>query len=410
MVVTQQIRNLLGLNDTEKRIYIINTDEVSAEEFEYCQILSNVLWGDKGLVETMGPTWNLVHDSRFENLERKFIINRAAVFGGDARLGKQYVDGDSIMSHSTIELESYAEILGEGRHFLNVVRNDGLDAREFYTASDETLWKYIRQECPNYFDNTSGNPNRRATRLFDLFRADLLGLIEDYSEVALLQDWIKLSSGERAEKQDFLNTTEEPVVWAEVDYLERALTLRASLRVTAVKILHRSGLMNLLENSYRLTDQEIDEIIKLVYQTPYDKLYEIPAKVVAFANECVQGEPDFTKRLLHQCWLNSKNSKEVVSKIKAGEIQPLNTTDEEVKRELTAEEKQVLAIQSNPHRLELFLMMTEAEKNGDDKTVKLIQPILEDTDAEVTSVTVSDIQGKTRKNRVSSAVNKALNR
>lgn len=410
MAVTQEIRNLLGLCDNEKRLYIINTDEVTAEEYEYCQILSNVLWGDKGLVETLGPTWNMIHDSRFENLERKFIVNRAAVFGGDARLGKQYVDGESIMSHSMVELESYAEILGEGRHFLKVVRADNLDAREFYCQSDDIVWKYIRQECPNYFDNVKGDPNKRALRLFELFRSDLLGLLEDYSEEALLQDWIKLSTGERAEKSDFLNTTEEPIVWAEVDYLERALSLRSSLRVTAAKILQKSGLMALLQNTYKFTDYEIDEAIKLVYQTPYDKLYEVPAKVLAYANQCVASEPDYTKRLLKQCYTRSLESKKIVEQIKAGEIKPLNTTDEEVKRELTPEEAQVLAIQSNPFRLELFLMMVEAEKNEDHTTVELVKPILEDIEMEVTADTVTEIQAKTRKNRVASVVNKVLNR
>lgn len=404
-MIDTNLRNMFGLRDTEKRIYHISTDEVTAEEYAYCQVLHNVLWGDKGLVETLGPTWNMVHDSRFENLERKFVINRPAVFGGDARLGKQYIDGDSLMSHSMVELESYAEILGEGRHFAETVRKEGLDAREFYSQPDEVLWKYIKQECPNYFDNKTAAPNSRAFRLFELFRGDLLGLIEDYAEVAFLQDWIKVNSGEQATKEDFLKVEDEPIVWAEVDYLERALTLRSSLRVSAVKVLHKSGLLKLLQQQYELTDMEIDEVLKLVYQTPYDKLYEVPAKVIGYANQCVQSNPNVTQRLLKQCSVKSKESKVFVSRIKTGDITPLNVADEVViDRELTHEEKQIIAIQNNPWRRELFLLFVEAETNKDEHTQALIRPILEDVDMEVGEETVAKIRTATRNNRVASTI------
>lgn len=399
---------MLGLRDTEKRIYHISTDEVSQDEYEYCQVLHGVLWGDKGLVETLGPTWNMVHDSRFENLERKFITSRPAVFGGDARLGVQYVDGDGLLSHSMIELESYAEILGEGRHFHEVVSKDGLNPRDFYVASVDVLWKYIRQECPNYFDNKAGQPNRRATRLFELFRADLLGLIEDYAEVALLQDWVKLNDGERAEQADFLNVEDEPIVWAEVDYFERALSMRASLRVSAVKVLQRSGLLELLETKYDLTDMEIDEVLKLTYQTPYEKLYEIPAKVMAFVATRVKEEPDTTKRMMNQCRHLSDDSKKLVARIKTGEVSPLSTTDEDVHRELSPEERQILAIQGNPYRLELFLMFVEAEKAGDTKTQDLIKPIIENVEMEVGVDTVVQIKEQTRTSRVANAIKGTL--
>ena len=335
-MIDSRIRNMFGLQDTEKRIYSIATDEVTAEEYEYCQVLTNVLWGEKGLVDTLGPSWNMVHDSRFENLERKFIVSRKAVFGGDARVGKQYLDGDGLLSHSMVELESYAEILGEGRHFHKIVKDDGLDPREFYGMDATVLEKYIKQECPNYFDQ-KGMPNARAHRLMALFRSDLLGLIEDYAEVALLQDWVKLTSGEQAMKADFLNTTEEPVVWAEVDYLERALTMRSALRVSAVKLLQRNGILKLLEEKYELTDYEIDEVLKLVYQTPYEKLYTVPEKVISYANTVRNSNTDTIKRMLSQCSQCSKESKEVIAKLKSGEIQPLNTTDEEVQRDLSPE-------------------------------------------------------------------------
>ncbi|MEI6050774.1 MAG: hypothetical protein WCS03_17920, partial [Bacteroidota bacterium] len=120
-----EIRNLLGLQDTEKCIYHIDSSQVTQEEFEFCVVLHNILWGDRGMTQTLGPTWNMVMDPRFESLGKFFIVNRKAVFGGDARLGKQYIDGNSIMSGSMAELEAYSEILGEGRYFHGVVSSAG---------------------------------------------------------------------------------------------------------------------------------------------------------------------------------------------------------------------------------------------------------------------------------------------
>ena len=44
-----------------------------------------------------------------------------AIFGGDARLGKQYINDDGSFSSTVSDLEKYAEILGEGRNFHNVL-------------------------------------------------------------------------------------------------------------------------------------------------------------------------------------------------------------------------------------------------------------------------------------------------
>ena len=42
-----EIRNLLGLRDG-KRIYVIDSNHVSKEEYDYCLVLNNVLWGGGG--------------------------------------------------------------------------------------------------------------------------------------------------------------------------------------------------------------------------------------------------------------------------------------------------------------------------------------------------------------------------
>lgn len=406
-MISTELRNLLGLKDSEKRMYVINTDQVSKEEYEYCQVLNNVLWGEHGLVKSLGPTWAMVHDPRFSVLEAKFITNRPAVFGGDARLGKQYIDGEGIMSHSLMELETYSEIIGEGRHFLNVVASSGHHPREFYSQSEEVIWKYIKQECPNYFEKETGAPNQRAQRLYLLIKADLLGLIYDYAEVANLQEWVHMESGLHAEDDDFQNTAEDPIVYAEIDYLERALTTRAALRVTAAKILHQSGLMKILENKFELTDPEIDQVLTLVYETPYDKFHEIPGKVLAFARS-TQSEPNTLKRMLIQCAEASAISKKVVRDLKSGALQPITATQGEIKRELSLEERQVLAIHRNPNKLELFLLLADAERTNDTKTVDLIKPIIDDPDYPVDEQTVIDIKTQSRGSRVSSTVKNIL--
>jgi hypothetical protein len=94
----------------------------------------------------------------------------------------------------------------------------------------------------------------------------------------------------------------------------------------------------------------------------------------------------------------------MVARIQAGEIKPLTTDDKEIHRELTHEEKQVLAIQKNPYRLELFLMFTDAERDGDTKTQALIRPLLEDVELDITGDHVMEIKEKTRMDRVSSAI------
>ena len=401
-----EIRNLLGLRDG-KRVYMIDQNHVSKEEYEYCQVLNRVVWGDKGMVETLGPTWNMILDPRFEVIENKFVIDRAAVFGGDARLGKQYVDGNSIMSHSMAELETYAEILGEGRHFRTMVMKDGIDPKEFHKQSPEVLWKYIHQECPNYFDNVKGEPNKVALRLFDLFKADLVGLVDDYAEVPYLNEWVKVETGEVASETDHSNTHEEPLVFAEIDMLERALTMRSSLRVTAVKILDKSGLMKLLEKSYQLTDYEIDKILKIIYTLDYDKLYEAPAKVMNYVN-AVSGVP-YATRVAMERYDFSAASKETIQKLKSGEIKPISLNEqEEIDRELTPEEKQIVAIKENPNRLELFMMLVEAEMHKDKATIALLTPMLDDTDALVTEETVASVKAESLKNRTASAAKSVL--
>lgn len=62
--MSDRIRNILGMLDEGKRIYRVQEGEVQREEFEYCQVIDQLVFGPKGYVETLGPTWNMIHDPR----------------------------------------------------------------------------------------------------------------------------------------------------------------------------------------------------------------------------------------------------------------------------------------------------------------------------------------------------------
>lgn len=239
------IQSLLGIADDEKRIYRFQDGEVQREEYQYCQLLDQLVFGDKGYVDTLGQTWEMIHDPRFMKIEGAFISNRKAVFGGDARTGKQYMSSEGIFVSTIADLEEYSEVLGEGRYFWLVLTHPeercpvrlwyeriypdviaakggktptasenlkciccvatraggkdhpvwGVDPRNLKDAPDDLLWALIKQECPNYFSKT-GTPNGIAKRLFELFRSDLLGLVADYCPTPLVDAYIELDTGD----------------------------------------------------------------------------------------------------------------------------------------------------------------------------------------------------------------------
>ena len=63
----------------------------------------------------------MIHDPRFTKIENAFIVNRRAVFGGDAMTGKQYISSDGQFTSTIADLEQYSETLGEGRYFYYVI-------------------------------------------------------------------------------------------------------------------------------------------------------------------------------------------------------------------------------------------------------------------------------------------------
>jgi len=408
------IQSLLGIAGDEKRIYKFLGSEVEQEEYQYCQLLDQLVFGEKGYVETLGQTWDMIHDPRFIHIESAFIVNRKAFFGGDARQGKQYMSGDGVFVSTIADLEQYSEVLGEGRHFwccivhplpecpvrkwheriwsadnpgrhlrpgslsctckpgegLILYPNDTVPEQVagphgLKDASDGFLWALVRRECPNYFTQ-KGEPNAMAKRLFSLFRADLVGLIADYSPTPLVDAYIELDSGDVVGGKGL---EEEPAqVFLEVDLLEKALTYRATMRATAARILDSLHFDKILKEMAcgdpRLTDLEHDTLLRMVYQSEWPdgktKLMTDLMSYVAY----VTREP-YEERLKDQLEDASEDALDACRALQEGTVEPINAyTEPTVEMQLDPHAAVMESILRNPLKQELFLVWVEAERRG----------------------------------------------
>jgi hypothetical protein len=446
----ESLKRMLGLADEGKRTYRFVSGEVTREEFEYCQSLDALLFGDKGYIETLGPTWDMIHDPRFTKIEDAFIVNRRAVFGGDAMVGKQYISSDGTFTSTIADLEQYSETLGEGRYFYTVLVHPDKDCplrrwllrifpdmvekdeaepvvpsadlkcecigaatepRSIKTAPDEDVWNLIKQECPNYF-SAEGKPNGVAQRLFDLFRADLLGLIADYAVTPLSDVYIELDTGDILDENGLKERGVVPHVFLEVDILEKALTQRAVLRATAAKILRQINFHDVLksEGYVHLTDAERDHVLRLVYNPPnigglnfdpatnwYGYLHVIKGLVTDYVKGLRDSGADFSQRQATQLAAATQKAHATFSKLESGELQPINQyTEPEVDVELDPHAVIMQSILKNPLKVELFMLWAEAERlSGNDiedndlrmrmsKLYSILTPIFTDPDFAVT--------------------------
>jgi hypothetical protein len=127
-----RLRNVLGLQDDGKRVYQLKEGEVAKADFEYCQVLNQILFSETGLAATLGPTWKMIHDPRFAALEKVFVIKRAGKTGGDASIGIQRQQKDGTFDGSMAGMEQISEILSEGRNMIDFLR-----ARAIIDAASE---------------------------------------------------------------------------------------------------------------------------------------------------------------------------------------------------------------------------------------------------------------------------------
>lgn len=417
--------------DTGKRIYrIYEQNEVQREEFQYCQLMHQLVFGDKGFVETLGPTWNMIHDPRFVAIENQFIVNRRAIFGGDARTGHQYINDDGTFSSSVTDLEQYAEILGEGRNFHNVLTHpnekcpirvwlerihkgystvkphlalkcicreeEKIDPATFKDASDDQVWRIILQECPNRGFTQGGKPTPYGTLMFNLIRADLIGLIHDYAETPLIDSYIYLKDNgvvvdaETIAKIDPHGLDHQRVL-QEIDILEQALTHRATLRATAVKVLNSLQFEKMIAQlkdsngeTLKLTDIESDELLRIVYTSEYpDNKPQLIANLLGFVSRCTR--LPFEERRAKQLAAASEDSRAFIEELKKGTQQPINHYTEptvEVPDDLQEPEvaryaSMLDSLTKNPLKAELFQVYVAAESEGEVGVLDLLSPIFD---------------------------------
>jgi hypothetical protein len=450
------LKRMLGMDGGDKRQYRVVDGEVTREEFEYGQMLDAVLFGKDGYVETLGPTWDMIHDPRFTVIEDAFILNRRAVLGGDAGVGKQYISSDGTFTSSVADLEQYSETLGEGRYFYYVLKhpNKECPVRKWHfrifsdadkaaapvasadltcnctdtelqdsclphnlkDADDSYVWYLIKQECPNYFTQ-DGTPNGVAKRLFDIFRADLLGLIADYAVVPMSDVFVSLDTGDvfSQQEQEMLGST--PHVFLEVDILEKALTQRAVLRASAAKILMKIGFTEILEaefgEDFELTEYERDHVLRLVYNPMMNTgglsvvstlqvdpsanwfiyLRHIKDSLLSYLRGIKATGWTVSERQHNQLALASSKAHDTFDRLIHGELKPINQyTEPEVDINLDAHAEIMQSLLKNPLKQELFLMYVEAERRtGDDnedntdrlnmrKLFSILTPLFTDAD------------------------------
>lgn len=435
------------------RIYQIAEDrEVMRDEFSYCQVMYQVVFGDKGFADTLGPTWRMIHDPRFIEIENMMVQERKAIFGGDARVGRQYFNDDGVMNSTVSDLEKYAEILGEGRNFHNVLvhpdnncqqrmwleriytgftnikpyadfgctcEGAATDPSEFYKAPEESVWALIKQEFPNRAVTQGGSTTAYGKLMYNLIRADLIGLIHDYAETPLIDSYVYLRDHgvvTATETVSFIDPhgQEAPRVLQEIDILEQALTHRATLRVTAYKILKKIGFEQKLRqltgtDFFELTDIERDEILRIVYDTDYPepdfelkpgeniqvgigwrpfhirlKEWEqkIEQRLLTFVREnCMGLDPSLRESA--QLAIEQQEAQKTIAGLLDGSIQSINHYTEPTAEIPTDQaETEVLkyaammeAIMSNEFKQELYLLLVDAEKAGDTAIIDILSPV-----------------------------------
>lgn len=313
---------------------MVNPSRVTQEEFEAAKLFTDVLWGSNGLAECLGPSWSLVHDPRFMKIEQIWdrATKKKGMFGGTVGGSTEDVQALDLASRILLILDPalYAEILGEGRHFRDVALKAGLDIRGI-CQDRNAIWRLIAQECPNY-QRRDGSWNVEAERLFSLLEADLIGLIDDYTEVAYSQDWIRMDTGEVVRKteriEDIGTGMNIPVIAVEVDSLHKAIQMRAMIRTTALRLMKNlPGFKPGEIEKIQLTDCESDKVCQLLFKVDYDKIYTVLPEILALLNRAralpLEDRERGDLKYLRQA------AREFQAGLASGEIKPIVTSLEE---------------------------------------------------------------------------------
>jgi hypothetical protein len=396
-----------GGGDT--RILHVDPERVEKEEFEAAAVLTDIIWGPEGLAYYLGPTWSMVHDPRFMKIERTAVIEKSSMSGGKVHKGVSIIQALDLRSKIEIvdDLEIYSELIGEGRHFLEACRAREIDPHTL--QDDETLiWELMRAECSNY-QRRNGTWNDEAHRLVRMIKEGLVGLVADYCDTAFSQDWIRMDTQEIVPKgarvmarQDEIPVEEGvtliekldlasvpvldaeqdiPTVAVEIDSIQRCLTMRAQVRMTALRCLQQfPGIKKEDLEGVILTDAETDQICQILFSIEHqDKLYTVMPQVINLVKKAQA--ISFERRLADELALAQQTSQDFCAKLKSGEIEPIITLEGEDNGNHD-EAHFALSLMGNEQKKLRFEAIQMFEADGDFEAAKIVQELLNTNGAE----------------------------
>ena len=371
--------SLLNIGGGGIKEITVDPSRVTQEEFEAAKLFTDVLWGSNGLAECLGPSWSLVHDPRFMKIERIWdrVTRKKGMFGGVVGGSTEEVQALDLVSRITLILDPalYAEILGEGRHFRDASMAMGVDVHHL-CMDRGAIWKLIAQECPNY-QRRDGSWNIEAERLFSLLEADLVGLIDDYAEVAYSRDWIRMDTGEVVHSNDTIEDPtigmNVPIVSVEVDSLHKAILMRAMIRATALRLMKNlPGFKPGEIEGIQLTDCESDEVCQLLFKVDYDKIYTVLPGILTLLNRARQTPLDERERQNLRTLYNT--AREFQTKMASGEIQPIVTA---IKESEGPDVFNFISQVQNPYNRLVYSAADALALKGDDRAAALLKALAE---------------------------------
>jgi hypothetical protein len=308
----------------------------------------------------------MVMDPRFAKCEMAWY-KKMKVTGSEHGYQEQGImvvaDDGTLTSSRLISIEQYAEMLGEGRHFLkqfqDYTNTTEEQIRQVNTWEDARLLELVKRECPNYFTK-EGKANDLALVLVEMFKADWLGLILDYAEVSNLDQWVFVETGDVAHDTSIAAAEQSPIAQAEIEYLDRALMYRAVLRANAIKVVSKIGGNQLKEmiDGVQLTEFEKDVILQEVFSYPFDELYKA-LNVVLYTVGHAKMVP-YEQREAEQLGLATKLSKQHVARLRSGEIKALDLLDGNTGQS-DDEAKRFSLIRHDENLVTMFYILTQAE-------------------------------------------------
>jgi hypothetical protein len=244
--------------------------------------------------------------------------------------------------------------------------------------------------------------------MFNLIRADLIGLIHDYAETPLIDSYVYLRDHGVVQAPEAVDSVdpwgqEAPRVLQEIDILEQALTHRAAMRVVAFKLLKKIGFQHKLQATYpdfQLTDYERDELLRVIYTSDYPELNEkldpkgimhrvnvdawekrIAGTIWDFVEDCRKNSFDYRQQ--DQLLVGQTKAQRTVDLLLHGQMQPINTytepteeiPEDRTESEVMAYSDMVTAIMGNEFKSELYMVLIEAEKQNDTAVIDILTPV-----------------------------------